>query len=373
MSSRQLSAVCTRGQGAFYGNEASRTNYVPDDADGNMTTKIDKKTGDSTIFTWDIENKLTEVRKTGMDAKYTYDALGRRMSKTVNGETKKFGYSGNDLILEMNDQDSVIASYTYGPGSDDPLVMNRNGMAYYYKKDGLGSVVALTDSAGNVLHEYKYSVYGKMVEETGNAVENPFTYTSRELDQETGLLYNRARFYDPQIGRFISKDPIGFDGGDVNLYVYVFNSPTNYIDPLGLGGWKYEGLRTVTVKDERLINSLPVHEEYNPQIHKEEVVIAEGSYTGPDNQTVTMSHKVGERDEHIDLMPFLLNLLKPSEKNLWPGEEYGKAMTGVVSKWAEYLKFEESAKGYYGGLLPPTGKWLQYLKLQNGIKDDCGK
>ena len=81
MNSRQLSAVCTRGQGASFRDEASRTSYVPDDPDGNMTAKIDKKTGDTTKFTWDIENKLVEVRKPGMDAKYTYDALGGECPK----------------------------------------------------------------------------------------------------------------------------------------------------------------------------------------------------------------------------------------------------------------------------------------------------
>lgn len=94
------------------------------DADGNMARKISRNTGDTTRFEWDIENKLVEVRKPGMIAKYTYDALGRRMSKTVNGETKKSGYDGNDLILEMNGQDSILANYTHGPGVDDPLMMN---------------------------------------------------------------------------------------------------------------------------------------------------------------------------------------------------------------------------------------------------------
>jgi YD repeat-containing protein len=108
MNSRQLSAVCTRGQGALYVSEASRTNYVPDDADGNMTAKIDKRSGDTTHFEWDIENKLTEVRKPGMIAKYTYDALGRRMSKTVNGQTKKFGYDGQNLILELDTSDLIL-------------------------------------------------------------------------------------------------------------------------------------------------------------------------------------------------------------------------------------------------------------------------
>jgi RHS repeat-associated protein len=203
------------------------------DADGNMTTKTSRNTGDTTHFVWDIENKLTEVRKPGMIAKYTYDALGRRMSKTVNGETKKFGYDGVNLILEMNETDSIVADYTHGPGVDNPLMMNRAGKNYYYAKDGLGSVTALTDSTGSVIHEYKYSVFGKIVEETGDSAENPFTYTSREYDKETGNYFYRARYYNPDLGRFISEDPIGFRSGDNNFYRYVQNSGINFRDPLG--------------------------------------------------------------------------------------------------------------------------------------------
>jgi RHS repeat-associated protein len=206
------------------------------DADGNMTEKIDKTTGDTTHFVYDIENKLVEVRKPGMLAKYTYDALGRRMSKEVNGEVKQFRYDEEDLILEMDANNSVTANYTFGPGIDNPLKMNRNGNNYYYVKDGLGSVTALTDSTGNVKHEYKYGVFGKVVEESGDTIENPFTYTSRELDKETGNYYYRARYYDPEIGIFISEDPIQLAAGDVNYYRYLWNNPLNWKDPFGFEG-----------------------------------------------------------------------------------------------------------------------------------------
>jgi RHS repeat-associated protein len=204
------------------------------DADGNQTEKIGKATGDTMHFVYDIENKLVEVRKPGMLAKYTYDALGRRMSKEVNGEVKQFRYDGEDLILEMDANNSVTANYTFGPGIDNPLMMQRNGKGYYYVKDGLGSVTALTDSTGNVKHEYKYGVFGKIAEESGDTIENQFTYTSRELDKEAGNYYYRARFYDPRTGRFLNEDPLGFLSEDDNFYRYVFNNSVNTTDPLGL-------------------------------------------------------------------------------------------------------------------------------------------
>jgi len=190
-------------------------------------------------FVWDIENKLIEVRKPGMIAQYTYDALGRRMGKEVNGVTKQFRYDGEDLIMEMNSNDSITASYTFGPGIDNPLMMNRNDKNYYYVKDGLGSVTALTDSTSNIVKEYKYSVFGKIVEETGNnTLYNPFTYTAREFDKESGLYYYRYRYYNAEIGRFLSEDPIGINSGDANCYRYVWNNSTNFIDPYGMVGEK---------------------------------------------------------------------------------------------------------------------------------------
>jgi RHS repeat-associated protein len=204
------------------------------DADGNMTEKVSKSTGDTTHFVWDIENRLLEVRKPGTIARYSYDALGRRMNKEVNGVAKQFRYDGQNLILEMNANDSILANYTFGLGVDDPRMMNRTSKKYYYTKDGLGSVSALTDSTGSIVHEYKYSVFGEIAEETRDSVENPFSFTAREMDKETGLMYYRARYYDPQLGRFLSEDPIGFAGGQMNLYGYVLNSPVSIVDPLGL-------------------------------------------------------------------------------------------------------------------------------------------
>lgn len=155
------------------------------------------------------------------------------MSKEVNGEVRQFRYDGENLILEMDDNNSVTASYTFGQDIDDPLMMQRNGKGYYYVKDGLGSVTALTDSTGNVKHEYKYGVFGKIVNEAGDTIENQFTYTSRELDKETGNYFYRARYYNAGMGRFLSEDPLGIVG-DVNIYRYVRNRPIVLRDPFGL-------------------------------------------------------------------------------------------------------------------------------------------
>jgi len=198
-----------------------------------MTAKINKQTNDTTVYIYDIENKLVQVQKPGMIAQYVYDALGRRMSKTVNGNSTHYRYDGENLILEMNGNDSVVADYTFGAGIDKPLQISRNGQNYYYHSDGLGSIRTLTDDGGNVVQSYNYSVFGKIVEQTGS-LENPFTYTGREYDKETGNYYYRKRYYDAGNGRFLSEDPAGFIGGDYNLYRFVDNDPVDWLDPYGL-------------------------------------------------------------------------------------------------------------------------------------------
>ncbi|MBA5864885.1 MAG: DUF2778 domain-containing protein [Nitrospira sp. CR1.1] len=134
---------------------------------------------------------------------------------------------------------TVIASTTV------PVSSAVAGSTLFYHQDGLGTVTELTDSNGAVAKAYAYDAYGSILESPGT-VEQPYTYTGRELDQETGLYYYRARYYDAATGRFLQKDPIGLLGGDLNLYRYSQNAPMDFIDPSGLTKLTYD------VKNKRL-------------------------------------------------------------------------------------------------------------------------
>jgi RHS repeat-associated protein len=107
----------------------------------------------------------------------------------------------------------------------------------------LGSITSLTDSNGAAVNTYAYDAFGNQTASTGS-LANPFRYTGREFDSETGLYYHRARYYDPQARRFLSEDPIGLAGG-INMYAYVRNNPTTSIDPTGT--LNSRGHRTVFV------------------------------------------------------------------------------------------------------------------------------
>jgi RHS repeat-associated protein len=167
----------------------------------------------------------------GLTVNYHYDGLGRRIQRTTSaGANQRYVYDGRDVLIDLNSDWSVATTYLNDLGIDNHLrqTSSTSGVAYFVA-DHLGSTRALTDDSGNVLEQLNYDSFGNS---TGSNYTR-YTYTGREFDSDTGLDYYRARFYDPQIGRFISEDPAGFRGSS-NWYSYVANEPTNSTDPMGL-------------------------------------------------------------------------------------------------------------------------------------------
>jgi len=201
------------------------------DAAGNLAGKT--QGGQTTSYTWDGENRLARIDyPDGGHSAYAYDDFGRRISKrTPDGATTYYVYLGLNLAQELDGAGAVMASYTYD-GLDRPVTMWREGQTYTYLLDRLGSVVGLADASGAVVTTYRYDPWGNLIDSTGT-VANPLRFTAREWDEESGLYFYRARYYDPQAGRFISRDPVGVQGG-LNLYAFAHNRPVARGDPLGL-------------------------------------------------------------------------------------------------------------------------------------------
>jgi RHS repeat-associated protein len=207
--------------------------YTYDYAD-NLIQKVRKSDNQTTVYTYDYENRLKRVQYPGMDAQYKYDAFGRRIERNVNGQITTYLYDGMNIVTDFTGGWNTLKSkYVHSLAIDDPLSVEQGANIYYYHKDGLGSVTELTDSTGNVVKTYDYKGFGEIHTQTGTVVQ-PFAFTSREFDSESGLYFYRGRYYDPKAGRFINRDPIGFAGGDVNLFRYVQNNPVNNIDPFSL-------------------------------------------------------------------------------------------------------------------------------------------
>jgi RHS repeat-associated protein len=142
------------------------------------------------------------------------------------------------VIAEYDDNDNLLRKFVYGPGIDEPIMMididGETEVKYYYHLDGLGSVVALSDTSTSVAERYSYKVFGEP--NTTSSIGNPYMFTGRRYDPEAGLYYYRARYYSHEIGRFLQTDPVGYDDS-MNLYQYCLNNPINLVDPYGELPW----------------------------------------------------------------------------------------------------------------------------------------
>ncbi|MGE0642539.1 MAG: RHS repeat-associated core domain-containing protein [Nitrospira sp.] len=199
------------------------------DLNGNLSKTTDA--GVTATYTWNARNQLTGISRTGLTASFAYDSFGRRTGKTINGATTNFLYDGLNPVQEKNGA-TITANLLTGLGIDEFFTRTEGGVAKTLLPDALGSTVALGDGTGTLQTQYTYEPFG-MTTQTGTASTNSYKYTGRE-DDGTGLLYYRARYYQPRLQRFISEDPIAIAPADVNTYAYTRNSPVNFIDPRGL-------------------------------------------------------------------------------------------------------------------------------------------
>ena len=186
------------------------------DASGNMLSN-----GGQT-YTWNARNQLASLNGDS----FQYDAFGRR---TKNAAGTNFLYDGVNSVQEL--AGTTPTANILAGGVDENFLRSDAGGNWSFLSDPLGSTLALTDVNGAVQTQYSYEPFGNTTA-SGLSTSNPAQYTGRENDG-TGLYYYRARYYAPQIGRFINEDPIGFRGG-INLYGYVNNDPLNLADPFGL-------------------------------------------------------------------------------------------------------------------------------------------
>jgi RHS repeat-associated protein len=183
----------------------------------------------SNTYSWNPRGQLSSISG-AVSATFAYDAIGRRISKTVSGNQTGFLYDGKTFVQEL--AGSTVKANILSAGLDDVVARTTSAGQASMLTDAIGSVIAQTNESGMVTSSFQFEPYGRAT--TTGSSDNTQTFTGRE-DDGTGLLYYRARYYMPGCGRFISEDPMGVQAGS-NLYAYAGGDPINIRDPLGLYG-----------------------------------------------------------------------------------------------------------------------------------------
>jgi len=186
--------------------------------------------GYGNAYTFDYEHRLVGIGGT----QFAYDGAGNRLQALRNGVTTRYIYDAKgNLLAEADGSNNITKYYIHGLGL--LAMVTPTEQVYCYHFNAVGSTVAMTDQSQNMVNKYAYDSFGNIANQV-EAVSQPFKFVGQYgvMTEPNGFHYMRSRYYDPQVGRFISEDPIGFDGGDMNLYAYVGNQPVNFVDPDGL-------------------------------------------------------------------------------------------------------------------------------------------
>ncbi|MBP7291233.1 MAG: RHS repeat-associated core domain-containing protein [Nannocystaceae bacterium] len=224
-------------------------------AAGELASRTDVVTSEVTGFVYHELGGLLEVtRPDGTDVGYTIDAAGRRIGKEIDGDVVAGWLYGQQLgpVAELDATGAIVSRFVYASRAHVPDYMEKGGVTYRLLTDHIGSVRLVVDVAtGTVAQRLDYDPWGVVTHDTSPGFQ-PFGFAGGHYDHDTGLVRFGLRDYDPAAGRWTTKDPIGFDGGDSNLYAYVGGDPVNGIDPSGLflfGAWDSSAQFVTSISD----------------------------------------------------------------------------------------------------------------------------
>ncbi len=214
-------------------NGAERLSY---DLQGNLVLR--ETPAGATRYQFSTRNLLQAVvRPDGSRVEFEYDACGRRITKRIGERVTRYMWFGNHLLYEWLEGDAASRiDYLYRPGTHEPLAMRQGSAVYYFHLGHDGAPRRLSDTAGRIVWMADYGVFGDLLRRDGT-LRQPLRFAGQYADDETGLYYNLARYYAPELGRYISRDPLEFASGP-NPYLYCYNDPLSGRDPTGLlSGW----------------------------------------------------------------------------------------------------------------------------------------
>ena len=228
------------------------------DQRGNLIRKT--RNGEATDYHWNGYNQLIKIENRNGSTEYRYDPLGRRTAKIRNGETT--------VPIGIEREDKPAEPYSYDPETDPLLKIPPEPQEQsevrpelvYYQLDHLGTPIAAHNAKGEAVWTAEYEAWGRICKETvsdGLKTNIPFRFQGQYYDEESGLHYNRFRYYDPEIGRFVSQDPIGLMGG-INVYIYAPN-PIEWVDPFGLASKSSFAVRHGPSAPQKINGKFPIN------------------------------------------------------------------------------------------------------------------
>ena len=342
----------------------------PYDDNGNATQLL---FNNAAMFSYHDNAQDRQVRVEDVNgstsAEYAYDPFGRRLWKEVGATRTYFFYADEGLVAEYDATGTETTSYGYKPDSTwttDPLWLKQGGEYYFYQNDHLGTPQKLVKQNGAVVWSAGYTAFGQATVEV-EIVTNNLRFPGQYYDAETKLHYNRFRYYDPMIGRFLRADPLNLASGNINFYDYVYNNPLLLIDPFGLQCKKRLILHTVHEFDCYIENGREVcsshtetfknaadrlKDEYNYLKEKDVTIIQDFVRTGQD---IVDMINAQEDDSIISLYIF-------SHSSAF-GIQISRKMSPVKSPWLfrtlrpfirpektaeETAEMEETVYGLYG-------------------------
>jgi RHS repeat-associated protein len=210
------------------------------DQDGNLISVQDGAS--ITAYAYNADNRLIAIRSGGSLWQYEYDAFGNRVATIRDGQRTEYlldpfgavgtAFSWADVIGELDGSGNLIAFYNHGLGLVSQV--GPPAAAHYYDFDAMGSTAGVSDEVGDYVNSHSRLPFGENLT-VSEAFYNPFQYVGAwgVMTETNDLDYMRARFYDPKLGRFTTRDPIGLGGDDLNLYRYAGNNAVDRLDPTG--------------------------------------------------------------------------------------------------------------------------------------------
>jgi RHS repeat-associated protein len=328
------------------------------DARGNLATASEPQ--GVWRFTYDLRNLLVHAEGPGgREVKFGYDSLGRRLWKRALGREVRYVWAGDRLLREIERDHfrTTTRDYLYAPGSYTPLALRIDGHVYCYHTDHLGTPHRLTDEHNQIVWLADHSAFGEARIEM-ELIRNDLRLPGQQFDPETGLHYNRHRYYSPFLGRYLSRDPLGFEAGP-HLYAYVGNRTTQVVDPLGLTPEKKISAPQEPIRDTSLDKKFEIKVEHNERRKPLQGKVATGGGHGKNN---TERKKEDTPQETPPPPPFFVPPSIPdAAKTFLKGDTYFKDRTPHdptdpdARKKGILLEFPRTGwEGFFPGNAPGT-------------------